>query len=60
MVVLLVLIFGVLLLGWLIAGLVAFASVVVVIIWTFERVLGRPGRFLPRDSQFLRDLGIRL
>ena len=59
MAILLILVFGILLLGWLIAGLVALASVVAVIIWSFERMLGRPGRFLPRDARFLRDMGIR-
>jgi hypothetical protein len=58
MIVLLALVFGVLLLGWLIAGVVVLASIAIVMVWTLERILGR--RFLPADVQFLRDIGIRL
>ena len=57
--VLLIFVFGILLLGWLIAGLVVLATGAIVIVWTLERMLGRPGRFLARDLQFLRDIGIR-
>ena len=60
MIVLLALVFGVLLLGWLIAGLAFVASITIAVIRTFERILGRPGQFLAEDAQFLRDLGIRL
>jgi hypothetical protein len=60
MVVLLALVFGVLLLGWLLAALVFLASVAAVAVWTVERILGRPGRFAAGDARFLRDLGIRL
>jgi hypothetical protein len=60
MIVLLAFVFGVLLLGWLVAGLVFLGSLAVIIVWTFERMLGRPTRFLARDAEFLRDLGIRL
>ncbi len=60
MIVLLALVFGVMLLGWLIAGLVALATVATAVLWAVERVTGRPSRFLARDVQFLRDIGIRL
>ncbi|GEM_PF-2960402 len=60
MAVLMVLVFGILLLGWLIAALVVLSSIALVIVWTFERIAGRPSRFLAEDLQFLRDLGIRL
>ena len=60
MIVLLAVVFGVLLFGWVIAGLAVIASITIAAIRTFERMLGRPGRFLNEDAQFLRDLGIRL
>ncbi len=60
MAVLLALVFGVLLLGWLIAFLVFLASVAIAIIWTVERMLGRPGRFVAEDARFLHNIGIRL
>ena len=60
MVVLLALVFGVLLLGWLLAASVFLVSVAVAVIWTLQRILGRPGRFAGADAQFLRNLGIRL
>jgi hypothetical protein len=59
MAVLLALVFGILLLGWLLAALVFLASVTAAITWTLQRILGRPGRFAAGDAQFLRDLGIR-
>ncbi len=58
--VLLAFVFGILLIGWLIAFLVFLASVATAIVWTVERILGRPGRFLAGDAQFLLDMGIRL
>jgi hypothetical protein len=42
------------------AFLVFLASAATEIIWTVERMLGRPGRFLAGHAQFLRDIGIRL
>ena len=60
MIVLLALVFGVVLLGWLIAGLVVLATGAIAIVWAVERMLGRPGRFLARDIEFLRNIGIRL
>lgn len=60
MAVLLALVFGVLLLGWLIAFLVFLASIAAAVTWTVERMLGRPGRFAAEDARFLRNIGIRL
>lgn len=60
MIVLLVLVFGIIVLGWVIAGLACLAVIAITTIQLIERMLGRPGRFLPADSQFLRDIGIRL
>lgn len=60
MAVLLAFVFGMLLLGWLIVGLAFLGSVVIAIAWTIDRIMGRPGRFLAADVQFLRDIGIRL
>jgi hypothetical protein len=60
MIVLLALVFGVVVLGWVIAGLACLAVMTLAIVQIVERILGRPGRFLAGDAQFLRDIGIRL
>ena len=60
MIVLLALVFGVLMLGWLIAGLACLAVITIAIIRMVERISGRPGRFLAGDASFLREIGIRL
>ncbi|HEY1239873.1 MAG TPA: hypothetical protein VGF16_04915 [Bryobacteraceae bacterium] len=54
------LVFGVVVLGWVIAGLACLAVMTLAIVQIVERILGRPGRFLAGDAQFLRDIGIRL
>jgi len=60
MIVLLALVFGIVVLGWVIAGLACLAVMTLAIIQMVERILGRPGRFLDGDSRFLREIGIRL
>lgn len=60
MIVLLALVFGVVVLGWVIAGLACLAVMVLAVVQIVERILGRPGRFLAADSRFLREIGIRL
>jgi hypothetical protein len=58
--ILLAFVFGVLLLGWLVAVLVILVSVMATTVSTVERISDRPDKFLATDAQFLRNIGIRL
>jgi hypothetical protein len=60
MAIVLAFVFGVMLLGWLVAVLVFFVTVAVAIVSLVGRILARPGKFVPADSQFLHNIGIRL
>jgi predicted metal-binding membrane protein len=57
---LLAFVFGVMMLGWLVAVLVFLVIVVTGTVSTVGRIINRPGKFLAADAQFLRNLGIRL
>ncbi len=60
MAILLAFVFGVMLLGWLVALLVFFVMIGATIVSLVGRILNRPGRFLTADTQFLHTIGIRL
>lgn len=53
-------VFGVLLLAWMMAAVVLLGTVAIAVVRAIESRSGHPGRFLDRDAQFLREIGIRL